>query len=81
MKKPTWFFSFQKYGKLGHFIKHKPLISEDCLVTRLAEILGYSSSPACKTKAKKDLKLIGFFFKVDIAFYCFFIRKLYTPLK
>ena len=34
-KKTTWVFVFQKYGKcwsisLGHFIKHKPLISEEC---------------------------------------------------
>ena len=33
-KKNTWVFVFQKYGKLwiisiGHFIKHKPLISEE----------------------------------------------------
>ena len=33
-KKSTWVFVFQKYGKfrsvsLGHFIKHKPLISEE----------------------------------------------------
>ena len=34
MKKTTWIFVFQKYGKtwsvsLGHFIKHKLLISEE----------------------------------------------------
>ena len=33
-KKTNWVFVFQKYGKfrsvlLGHFIKHKPLISEE----------------------------------------------------
>ena len=31
----TWVFVFQKYGQfwsilLGHFIKHKPLFSEEC---------------------------------------------------
>ena len=36
-KKTTWVFVFQKYGKfwsilLGHFIKHKLLISEKCNV-------------------------------------------------
>ena len=35
MKKTTWVFIFQKYGKfwsvlLRHFINHKPLISEEC---------------------------------------------------
>ena len=34
MKKPIWVFVFQQYGKfwsvsLEHFIKHKPLISEE----------------------------------------------------
>ena len=34
MKNSTWIFVFQKYGKFwsisqGHFIKHKPLISEE----------------------------------------------------
>ena len=37
-KKTTWVSVFQKYGKLwnislGHFIKHKLLISEECTLT------------------------------------------------
>ena len=37
-KKTSWVFVFQKYGKfwsvsLGHFIQHKPLISEECIST------------------------------------------------
>ena len=38
-KKTTWIFLWLKYGKiwsvsLGHFIKHKPLISEECSLMR-----------------------------------------------
>ena len=37
-KNTTWVFRFQKYGKfwsisLSHFIKHNPLISEECVVS------------------------------------------------
>ena len=38
-EKRTWVFVLQKYGKfdsvwLGHFTKHKPLISEECMYTQ-----------------------------------------------
>ena len=45
MKKSTWVFIFQKYGKirvlLEKFIKHKHLISEECVCNRNWPEIGY----------------------------------------
>ena len=56
-KKTMWVFVFQKYGKfrnvsLEHFIKHKPLISEECRLRQLVRAV-----PSIKSKEighKKD---------------------------
>ena len=53
-EKTTWIFVFQKYGKFssvsqGHFIKHKPLISEECHLKVLTYNSNLGNFKACMT--------------------------------
>ena len=49
-KKKLWVFVYIKYGKYcsvspGHFIKHKPLISEECYLGLTGYYSGISKKP------------------------------------
>ena len=62
-EKSTWVFIFQKYGKfwsilLGHFIKHKPLISEEWYSGEL------KSFESCTDHSKVHTLFIALFFPI-----------------